>query len=193
MAQEDMKKVDKQPKKQTKSSQRKPNKVVIGAIIILVLAVAGLIGWLLLDKPDDPSVQKEPTTATDAERSDIDIANSETDFDKGKDLLLGRVSETSSDDEQARTYQLLSQLALNNEKYDLALEYAQTADRLAPTRWTAYHIALSFKALGNVDEAVANYNLAIQRAEEDSAKSPDDESPQLFIIDMKYYIQEISG
>lgn len=153
-------------KKKKKQKISRKHKIVIGLIgILLVVGATG--GWYFwTNRPANSNlVDQSGSEILDKVADDWSVANKETDFDKGQALLMDKLDKSTTDARRAEVYAQLSNLALNNGRYDVAHEYAVSSDKLDPTEWAAFQVATTADSLGQRDLAVKYYKIAIERAE----------------------------
>lgn len=176
------------PKK--KVNKKKIIIVVAVGVLVVASAVGGWYAWSQRSTKESASSDQSAPESKDGVAVEWETANAETDFDKGEVLLREKVEKSTTDVQRASAYAQLSQLALNNERYDVALEYAKKADELAPTRQTAFAVAAAADSVGQRDVAIQYYRIAIERAEKDSESNGDPQgSLRRFIGEMNRYIE----
>lgn len=157
---------DLKKKKKNKRKASRKHKIAIGLIgILLVVGATG--GWYFwTNRPANSNlVDQSGSEILDKVADDWSVANKETDFDKGQALLMDKLDKSTTDARRAEVYAQLSNLALNNGRYDVAHEYAVSSDKLDPTEWAAFQVATTADSLGQRDLAVKYYKIAIERAE----------------------------
>lgn len=178
-----------------KNPHKKPvNKkgIIITVVASLFVVVSGVGAWYMWFRDSGDSASETSQSApeiVDEVAVDWEIANTETDFDKGEASLTERLNSSTTDARRAEVYLQLFGLSINNGQYDKAHEYASKAEEIEPTRQTAYAIGAALDAAGQRDAAIQQYQVAIERTEKEIESNGDEQGGlRRYISDMNYYI-----
>lgn len=164
-------------------------KVIIIVATAVVLVGGGVGGWYLWQRGGEVDTQKGGESKY---ISEAEISNTETDFEKGKTELLGRLEDNATDERKSEIKTALAGLALNTGQNEEALQYSLEADELNPTQYTARMVAYVAEFMGDNEKAISYYNIAIERAEESVSESTRRTGPhQNFVKEMRSGIEEL--
>lgn len=149
-------------------SRQHPAYLIAAVIIIVLLALwGGFAIWnhqtathlsKLQSAAKAQAAHPKPTVATQA----TTLANT-AGYQSGLSYIDSEIAKTTDKKIQGSLYEDKSSLAINDNDYAAALEYAQTAESLNPTANTAQLIAQAAEVLGNKQLAIEYYQKEISR------------------------------
>lgn len=129
-------------------------------IAVLVLSAVGFLWWRSERASQETSSSPERPLTT-YEKADIVAANGN--YDEAQRLLETELNTKSTTADQVTVYLDMSSLALNSNKLDESLAFAQKAEQLSPSRISASMIAQIAEAKGDKVLALQYYKLVLER------------------------------
>jgi hypothetical protein len=161
-----------------KIHNKRLSKLQLG-IVIIVVAAALVAGYFFVKyRMISPTVNKSASEISKESQDRYDKANQAVrsgDYDKGQSLLDDTLNKSTTDTERSGIYVQKSTLALKSSKNDQAIKFANTAEKLYPSRMSAIVLAMSAEKSGDKALALKYYKLVVERFTEQERKiSPSD-------------------
>jgi len=158
-------------KKSHKNHLRKKWLVIGMAIILVVVGVFLIYKYIPKNQAVVQPVEKPSTSFSLTISEQAAKLASSGDYNAGQKLLDGELAKKTDNEGQIDGYISKAILAVNNKKYDDALNFAQKAEDLAKSRVTSRLIAQIAEKSGNKKKAIEYYQLTLNRYSEEDKTS----------------------
>lgn len=139
--------------------------ILIGLMLLVSAGVISLFVSGFINNIISPSKNQSQQVPKAAISGSNPVAESVItgDYSGGEAILDKAIAATNNIEDQAWIYIQKSSVAINLGHYNDAYDFAKKAEALVPTESSAQMIAAAAAKLGNKDEAISEYKIAISR------------------------------